>query len=258
MTGVSRWRIDVRERVGDLLRADLDHVVLRAELLGDLALEGGLVVQRVAEGERERAQLMVGLLDGERGGQARVEAAREVAADRHVGPQPQPHRVAQQLAELLRSGLRGVDGVVRLPPRLLLEDLAVAPDERVPGRQQADALERAARRPRGPEREDLVDPLEIRHGLDDAGGEHALDLAREDDAAVGQRRVVQRAHAEAVAHQRQRARRGGRGARCPTGRCSGAGPPGRRGRAGAGGPRCRSSCGSARPGPRAPCAARSG
>ena len=36
----------------------------------------------------------------------------------------------------------------------------------------------------------------------------ALASRAEDDAAVGQRRVVQRAHAEAVAHQRQRARRG--------------------------------------------------
>ena len=56
--------------------------------------------------------------------------------------------------------------------------------------------------------------------LDEAGGEDALDLAREDDAAVGQQRVVQRAHAEAVAHQRERARRAGRGGRSPTGRCS--------------------------------------
>ena len=73
---------DVLEGVGDLLGADLDHVVLGAELLGDLALEGRLVEQRVAEGERERAQLVIGLLDGERGREARVEAAGEVAADR--------------------------------------------------------------------------------------------------------------------------------------------------------------------------------
>ena len=97
---------DVLERVGDLLGPDLDHVVLRAELLRDLALERRLVEQRVAERERERAQLMVGLLDGERRRQARVEAAREVAADRDVGAQPQPHGVAQQLAELLGRGRR--------------------------------------------------------------------------------------------------------------------------------------------------------
>ena len=197
---------DVLERVGDLLRPDLDHVVLRAELAGDLALEGGLVEQRIAEGERERAQLVVGLLDRERGRQARVEAAREVAADGHVGAQPQPHRVAQQLAERLGRGLGRVGRIARLPPRALLDDLAVAPHQQVAGRQQADALERAARRPRGPEREDLVDALEVGHGLDEAGGEDALDLAREDDAAVGEGRVVQRPHAEAVAHQRERAR----------------------------------------------------
>ena len=172
----------------------------------DLPLERRLVEERIAERERERAQLMVGLLDGERGRQARVEAAGEVAADGHVGAQAQPHGVAQQLAELLGRGRGRVDRVARLPPGALLDDLAVAPDEQAAGRQLADALERAARGAGGPEREDLVDALEVGHGLDHARGEHALDLAREDDAAVGQQRVVQRAHAEAVAHQRERAR----------------------------------------------------
>ena len=116
----------------------------------DLALERRLVEERIAERERERAQLMVGLLDGERRRQARVEAAGEVAADGHVGAQAQAHGVAQQLAELLGRGRGRVDRVARLPPGTLLDDLAVAPHEQVAGRQQADALERAARGARRP------------------------------------------------------------------------------------------------------------
>ena len=66
-----------------------------------------LVEERVAERERERAQLVVGLLDGERRRQARVEPAREVAADGHVGAQAQAHGVAQQLAQLLGAAAPG-------------------------------------------------------------------------------------------------------------------------------------------------------
>ncbi len=198
---------DVAEGVGDLLGADLDHVVLGAELLGHLPLERRLVEERIAEGQRERAQLMVGLLDGQSGREARVEPAREVAADGHVGAQAKPHRVAQQVAQCLGLGSGRSDGIAGLPPGALLHDLAVPPHQQVARLQEADALEGAARRPRCPESEHLVDALEVGHRVDEPGGEDALDLAREHDPAVGQQRVVQRPHAEAVAHQSERARR---------------------------------------------------
>ena len=50
---------DVGERAGDLLRTDVHDVVVGAELLGDLVLVRALVVVRVLERDRERAQLVV-------------------------------------------------------------------------------------------------------------------------------------------------------------------------------------------------------
>ena len=132
---------DVGERVRDVGRQRLDDVVARAERARDLLLVDALVVARVAERDRERAQLVLGLLLGERADQARVEAAGEVRADGNVGAQAQAHAVAEELLEVaVRLPL---DAVLRRPPRPLLDDPPALPDDQ-PARPH---LPHAARRP---------------------------------------------------------------------------------------------------------------
>ena len=195
---------DVGEGAGDLLRADVHDVVIGPELLGDLVLVRTLVVVRVLERDRERAQLMVGGLLRQRGREAGVQPARQVGADGHVRAQAQLDARAHdrlEVACLLRAGR-----VVRLPPRPLGDDLAALPDDELAGREHVHAAERRARRARGPGREDVVDAAEVRLGRDLAGGEQRLGLRAEDDRAVVEQRPVQRVDAEAVADQRQPAR----------------------------------------------------
>ena len=162
-----------------------------------------LVVMRVLERDRERAQLVVGLLVGQRRREAGVQPARQVACRRGRRRAGAARRSSSRSPSRLPPG-RGV--VVRLPPRPLRDDPAALPDDQLAGREHVDAAERRARRARGPRREDVVDAAEVRLGRDHTGGEQRLGLRAEDDRAVVEQRPVQRVDAEAVAHQRQRAR----------------------------------------------------
>ena len=93
--------------------------------------------------------------------------------------------------------------VLRAPPPALLDDPAALPDEQAAGRQLRDAREGGPRRARAPEREHVVDAGEVGSGGHLPGGEQRLGLRAEHEAAVVEQGVVQRAHAEAVAHERQ-------------------------------------------------------
>ena len=159
---------------------------------GDLLLVDALVVARVLERDRERAQLVVRLGLGERGDQARVEPAREVRADRDVRAQAQPHAVAQELLEVAvgRRRARPYSGVHHVRSSTILPRSQTT---RPPGRHLTDAAERRARRARPPEREDLVDPGQIGLGRDLARGEQRLGLRAEHERAVVEQRVVERA-----------------------------------------------------------------
>jgi len=152
---------------------------------------------------RCRAQLVIGGVLRERGEEARVQPTGEVGPDRHVRAQAQAHAVAHELVELLRGAARVRRRVLRPPPGPLGDDVAVLPHEQAACAELVDVRKRRARSARPPQREDVVDPLEVRIRADLARGEQALGLGGEHEAAVGGERVVQRPHPEAVAHERQ-------------------------------------------------------
>ena len=180
-------------------------MVLRPDRARDLLLVDALVVARVGEGDRERAQLVVGLLLGECGDQARVEPSGEVGPDGDVGAQAQPDTLAQELLQVLAGRLTGA--VLRRPPRPLLDDAPSLPDDEAAGPDLADPGEHRPRRARAPEREDLVDAEEVRRGGDLSGREQRLRLGAEHERPVAEQGVVEGPHAEAVADERQPARR---------------------------------------------------
>ena len=197
---------DVRECAGDLLRPDVDDVVVGAERLRDLLLVGALVVMRVLERDGERPQLVVGGLLGQRCGQAGVQAARQVRADRHVRAQAQLDAGAHERLQV--AGLLRTRRVVGLPPRALGDDPAALPHDELARREHPHAAEGGARRARGPRREDVVDAAQVGLGSDLTGREERLGLRPEDDRSVVEQRPVQRMDAEPVAHEREPARLG--------------------------------------------------
>jgi hypothetical protein len=192
----------VSERRGDVGRRHLQHVVLGAERGGGALLVRALVVARVGEGDRERVQRVVRGPLRERRDQRGVQPAGQVGPDRDVGAQPQPHAVGQHLAE---PGARGV--VLRAPPAREAHNAPALPHQERPRRQLRDAGEARARRARRPQRERLIQPVEVGRRLDLARGEQRLGLRAEHECPrpLG---VVQRAHAEAVAGEQQAPPRG--------------------------------------------------
>jgi hypothetical protein len=144
---------------------------------------------------------VVGLLRGEGGDQARVEAAREVGAHRDVGAQAQADAVAKQRLEVFALGAGGAE--LRLPPAPLLDNPPALPDQHAPGLELADAAKRRPRRARPPEREDVVDPLRVRLGGHLPGREQRLRLRAEDEGPVVEGRVVQGPDPKAIANQGQ-------------------------------------------------------
>ena len=104
--GRSAWRDDVGEHARDVAARHHDLVVLAAEVRDHLALEAGLVVLGVLEAQRERRELRALGAQAERGDERAVEAAGQVAADRHVGAQH------AQAGGVLERVAHRVDGVV--------------------------------------------------------------------------------------------------------------------------------------------------
>ena len=115
--------------------------MLRAVALGDGAGVGALVVAVVAEADRERPHR----LDDARGhlgdDDARVDAAREQRAERHVGDEPPPDgradRLADELEPVARRGARPAAAPATSTARPRTD--AALGDEQVAGRQLLDA-----------------------------------------------------------------------------------------------------------------------
>ena len=145
-----------------------------------------------------------------------IDAAGEVADDRHVGPQPDLDRALERRLELvdqplLVGGIVLVAGVgeVEVPIAVLahLGALAVAAErnlEVVARQDRLHALKHRAPCAHGEEREDVVEPARIGDGGNAAGGQQRLDLGAEVNP-VALLRPVQRADADAVAGEEDRA-----------------------------------------------------
>jgi hypothetical protein len=95
--------------------------------------------------------------------------------------------------------------VLRGPPSAFLDDPSPLPDDQPAGKHLADAAKRGARGPWAPQRKHLVDTGQIGCRSHLAGGEERLGLRAEDQGAIVRKRVEERAHTEAIPHQRQAA-----------------------------------------------------
>ncbi len=147
-----------------------------------------------------------------------IDAAAQIADDRHVGAQPDLDRAAEGGLELvdealLVGGIVLVAGVgeVEVPVAVLahLGALAVAAEgdlEVVAGQHRLHAFKHRAPRAHGEEGEDVVEPARVARGRDAARGQQRLDLGTEVDP-VALLRPVQRANADAVAGEEDRALR---------------------------------------------------
>ncbi len=131
-SGSSRCQISRRRYVGVALELDLELVVVGAQRVGHAARVGELGVL-AGEADRERLERLGHVARHQRDDQARVQAAAEHRAERHVAHQAQPHR----LVELVEHDLGPLVGRARVA--LGVRHRVVPP-----------ALEPAARRPRRP------------------------------------------------------------------------------------------------------------
>ena len=134
------------QRRQDVQRPRLDHqlVVLGAEALRHLAGIGQLVEVALAEANREglhRRAAELGHLGHHR---ARIHAAAEERTQRHIGHQPSPHGVAEELTKACDGVLLGnaqLLGEAHVPVRLDRR-ASVLPHETMAGRQLLHVTER--------------------------------------------------------------------------------------------------------------------
>ena len=169
----------------------------------DLLLEARSRRTRVLERDREGLERRVGVAADDGGDHRRVEAAAQVGADRHVRAQhAEAHGVDQQRPQLLRVvGLgrsRSSGSVVELPVRPGRATVRPRSTQRVAGRQLPDRREDRARRRGAPERQDLVEALQVERRAAPPGGpgSPSSPSRRRTPPALG---VVERLLAEAVA-----------------------------------------------------------
>ena len=159
-----------------------------------------LVERRLLEADRERAHRLRRLLGGERRERARVDAAGEQHADRHVRDQVRAHRVAQARAALLDE-LRLVLVVARRQRARAREAgerrAAVVPGQRVAREQLADVPEDRERRGHDVEGEERLERVEV-----DVAVRQRVELGRERELAVDVA-VGERLDPEAVAREHE-------------------------------------------------------
>jgi hypothetical protein len=182
---------------------ELDLVVIGPEDAGDAARVRELVELSVlGEADREGAHRLAVGTRHQRHDQARVQAAAQHRAQRHVAHQPQPDRLVELLEEPLGVLVDGQAGAVRrrlrVGPVLLDAEIAALDHEPVPGRQLAHAGERRHRRREIAEGEVRGDRLVIEADLDHPARQQALELGSEHEpvAATG---VVERLDPHPVA-----------------------------------------------------------
>ena len=105
MSGVSAWRTTSRNAPAMSPGPIVDDVVLGARAPRPPPPGGRARRSAASSNATEKVRSsMVGRLAGQRRDEARVQPAREVGTDRHVGAQPQPHAVAHESRRGRRRG----------------------------------------------------------------------------------------------------------------------------------------------------------
>ena len=148
----------------------------------------------------------VRLLTHERHDGARVDAAAEERADRHVADHPGPHGPPQLLKQPLLQRLRGprvVVGEGHLPERLVGPDALAVDDQVVAGVVFLDALEHRPGRHHLAEGEEVVEGFLVELCTHPGQRQQRLDLGGEREEAL-LNGIVQRLDPDAVPGQQQR------------------------------------------------------
>ena len=221
---IERHARRVRDRlvlVPDQAGQRAEEVVLVDDDLVRVGLDRGRHLPRVIElaeralleSDREGLQRPIDHPRHQRGDGAAVETAGEEHAERHVGHQPDAHRLFEPGAELLHGVLLGelcealVAATGRHVPVLAGRDRAVLEDERVAGQQPVNALEQRLGAREVARAEQLGQARLVGLGANQPALEDRLDLRPEQQPAAGYR-PVERLDAEAIAREQQPAARG--------------------------------------------------
>ena len=182
------------------VRAQNELMVVRVVALGHLACILELVEGALLEADRERLETLRALRGRQGREDRRVDAAREEHADRHVGNEMGPDRLAQACAQLLDElGLLVVRahlprGHRRRAGKALDSRLSLTlPDEQVAGRELPRVAPNRQRRGNGVEREERLDRVEV-----DLARRQGLQLGCEGEKLAGTA-VVERLDPEPVA-----------------------------------------------------------
>ena len=85
----------------------LQRVMRGLKSRGHFFLEGAFVISALLEADRERLERPAQLRLRQGANQARVQPARQVGGDRHVGPQAESHGIDEQIANRLHRGFLG-------------------------------------------------------------------------------------------------------------------------------------------------------
>ena len=184
-----RLVVEPRQRVDQVEVVALDPVdeVPRAVAIGDLLREARLVERRVGERDRAGVDRRRPTARHRRDDGARVDAAGQERAERHLGDHPQPHRfvAAARRARLAASRPSiGVSSVKRTSQYSRGSGTGcAAPDrQRVRRRQLARAAEDRARLGDVAEREVLLDRARVDVAREAAVREQRLQLGAEEQA----------------------------------------------------------------------------
>ena len=202
-----------RDRIG----LDDKFLVLGAVALSDEARVTPLVVILVGEADRKRLDPAGTGARHHRDDAARIDAARQKRAERHIGHEAQPHRLFQMRDKLGLQFRRAARQAARLRLRQLpvAHGLAHLPAARrirldgevMRGGQFEDAAERGLGCRHILQAEIAVDRIEVRSTRHAGPGEHRLDLgAKQKRRPVRHgpaRSVIKRLFAEPVARQDQ-------------------------------------------------------
>ena len=174
--------------------------------LRDFARVHQLVVSVLGEPDRERLDLPVRLPRRHRRDDgARVDAAAQERADRHVADLVGGDRIGQHLAQLLDQLAFGGNLVgleLDVPVALDAQRRTALGHRKARRLELLHAVDDALRRRRRHEREQMAERLPVDRAIDLGQRENRLQLGRERDAAVDLR-VVERLDAQAIAGQQQ-------------------------------------------------------
>ena len=192
----------------EIVRLDGFDMMIGRIAARDLLGIGALVEGWITEGDRTGIDRLIGQArhHGDHG--ARIDAARQKGAERHLGDQPNTHRLAQTLDDLGHRFADVLNAVrfernVPILAWLGLPARTASDGQGMAGRQLVDGLEDAARIGHIAIGEVLFHGQRIDLAREQGVFQQCLDLGAEQELTIGPPGIVQRLDTESVAGQEQ-------------------------------------------------------